>query len=283
MADTKTKKITRATGSTSSLQANKVKTAKPAAKIVAPKIASKPVKKEKEMAMTLNPAPVKEAKAGIIVTVLGMDGKAAGKITLPGEIFGAKVNPNLMTQAVRVYLFAQRQGHASTKTRGEVKGTTKKMYRQKGTGRARHGAAKAPIFVGGGITFGPRPRDFSLDFPKKMRRASLFSSLTSKFQEEKVKVLDLNGSTGKTQELIRMLKSLDLVSKNGKAKKIMVVVTNDSEMVIRASRNINGAILKNAANLTTYEVLNSNTILFMKESIEVLKSTYLVSSKKKAN
>lgn len=283
MADTKTKKITRTT--------NKVKTAKSAAKIVAPKtiekkviakVALKPVKKEKEMAMELSPAPVKAAKAGILVNVYGMDGTAAGKITLPGEIFGAKVNPNLMTQAVRVYLFAQRQGTASTKTRGEVRGTTKKMYRQKGTGRARHGAAKAPIFVGGGITFGPRPRDFSLELPKKMKRASLFSALTSKLQEEKVRVLDLTSAMGKTQEIVKVLKNFDLVSKNGKAKKIMIVTTNDSEMIIRASKNIDGAVLKNAANLTTYEVLNSNTILFMKESIDVLKNTYLVSSKKQA-
>lgn len=262
----------------------KTKTAKTVAKVVVAekKVVAKIVKKKKEAAMELSPVPVKEAKAGISVNVYGMDGKVTGKITLPGEIFGAKVNPNLMSQAVRVYLFAQRQGNASTKTRGEVRGTTKKMYRQKGTGRARHGAAKAPIFVGGGITFGPRPRDFSLELPKKMKRASLFSSLTSKLQEEKVKVLDLSASTGKTQEIVKTLRSLDLISKNGKAKKIMIVVSNDSKMVIRGSKNINGAILKNAANLTTYEVLNSNSILLTKESIEVMKNAYLVSSKKQA-
>lgn len=275
MAELKTKKTV-----------NKVKVVKPvvkavkAEKKVVAKITPKPVKKVNEMVMELSAAPVKATKAGISVNVYGMDGKAAGKITLPGEIFGAKVNPNLMTQAVRVYLFAQRQGTASTKTRGEVRGTTKKMYRQKGTGRARHGAAKAPIFVGGGITFGPRPRDFSLELPKKMKRAALFSTLTSKLQEEKVKVLDLTSATGKTQEIVNVLKKLDLVGKEGKAKKVMMVVSNDSKMVARASKNIDGAVLKNAASLTTYEVLNSNTILFMKESIDVLKNTYLVSSKK---
>ncbi|MFI5265566.1 MAG: 50S ribosomal protein L4 [Candidatus Levyibacteriota bacterium] len=260
MADTKTKKITRTT--------SKTKAARPAVKTA-----------EKKVVAKIAPKTVKEAKVGISVNVYGMDGKPSGKITLPGEIFGAKVNPILMAQAVRVYAFSQRQGHASTKTRGEVRGTTKKMYRQKGTGRARHGAAKAPIFVGGGITFGPRPRDFSLDFPKKMKRASLFSSLASKLQEEKVKVLDLSSATGKTQEVVKVLQNLDLISKNGNAKKVMIVVPNDSKMVVRASKNIDGAMLKNAANLTTYEVLNSNMILFMKESIEALKNTYLKSKK----
>src|SRR3990170_6251019 len=114
------------------------------------------------------------------VPVVGVDGKTKSKIQLPKELFGAKVNKALLAQAVRVYLANQRTGNAATKTRGEVEGSTRKIYRQKGTGRARHGAIRAPIFVGGGIVFGPRPHDFHLDFPKKMKRRALGSALTSK-------------------------------------------------------------------------------------------------------
>ncbi len=98
---------------------------------------------------------VKTANSDLSVSVIGVDGKAAGKLTLP-QAFSATVNKQLLAQAVRVYLANQREGSAHTKTRGEVEGSTRKVYRQKGTGRARHGAVRAPIFVGGGITFGPR-------------------------------------------------------------------------------------------------------------------------------
>src|SRR5207248_616028 len=96
--------------------------------------------------------------------------KASGKVSLPKEIFAETVNKKLLAQAVRVYLANKRQGNASTKTRGEVEGSTRKIYRQKGTGNARHGSIRAPIFVKGGIVHGPRPRDFSLGLSKKMRR-----------------------------------------------------------------------------------------------------------------
>lgn len=214
-------------------------------------------------------------KGTVSASVYAMSGKAAGKISLPGEIFNAKVNPELMAQAVRVYLFGQRRGTASTKTRGEVRGTTKKIYRQKGTGRARHGAAKAPIFVGGGITFGPRPHDFSLDFPKKMKKKALFSALTEKLQEENLKIVDMGPITGKTREMVQTLKNLSLLSKNGSVRKVMVIVDHEGEIVLRASKNIEGVVVQNVSSLNTYEIINSNKIIFMKESIETLKKVFL--------
>src|SRR5258708_225116 len=116
----------------------------------------------------------------VSVDVIGVDGKVSGKVSLPGEMFGEKVNKTLLAQAVRVYLANQRQGNASTKTRGEVDGSTAKIYRQKGTGRARHGSKRAPIFVKGGLVFGPKPRDFSLALPQKMKRKALFGALSAK-------------------------------------------------------------------------------------------------------
>lgn len=225
------------------------------------------VKKEANVKAALHEKEAKESS--ISVSFYGLDGKIAGKISLPGEIFAAKVNPTLMAQAVRVYLSNQRTGTSSTKTRSEVAGTTKKMYRQKGTGRARHGAAKAPIFVGGGITFGPKPRDFSLDLPKKMKRRALFSALTEKLLENNVKVLDTASVTGKTREMAEALKNLNI------AGKVMVVVDSKGKLTAQATRNIKGVTVQNASNLTTYEVLSAKTILFSKTSIDALKNTFL--------
>jgi large subunit ribosomal protein L4 len=203
------------------------------------------------------------------VDVYGLDGKVSGKVNIPTEIFKAKVNLTLMAQAVRVYLATQRSGTSSTKTRSEVSGTTKKMYRQKGTGRARHGAAKAPIFVGGGIAFGPKPKSFALTLPKKMRRKALFSALTSKYSENNLRILDASQATGKTKEIVSTFKNLGLT------KKITVVVTPEEKQVARAARNIKGVTVEHVANLNTYSVLNSNTVVFARDALIVLQSTFL--------
>src|SRR3972149_950729 len=105
------------------------------------------------------------SQTGLKLSVYNMAGKSVETLILPKEIFGAEINTHLMTQAVRVYLANQRRGTVKTKSRGEVNISTRKIYRQKGTGRARHGAASAPIFVGGGVAFGPKPRDYSLKLP----------------------------------------------------------------------------------------------------------------------
>src|SRR5581483_3879222 len=121
-------------------------------------------------------------------SVYDLKGKAIGRVTLPSEVFGVEENPHLLAQAVRVYLANQRQGTVSTKTRGEVQGSTRKIYRQKGTGRARHGGIRAPIFVHGGIVFGPKPREFSLSMPQKMRRLALFTALSGKVKDGELKI-----------------------------------------------------------------------------------------------
>lgn len=215
---------------------------------------------------------VKEApKTGLSVSVYGLDGKTSGKIALPPEIFGEKENPKLVAQAVRVYLANQRMGTSSTKTRGEVNGTTKKVYRQKGTGRARHGAAKAHIFVGGGIAFGPKPRDLALSMPKKMKRKALFSALSSKLSQEKVLVVDFEKASGKTKEVAAALKSMSLTER----KNVMVVVDKNLENVKKASRNIKNVTVESVSNLNAYGVSRSSSVLFVKSTIEGLKETFL--------
>jgi large subunit ribosomal protein L4 len=203
-------------------------------------------------------------------------GKVVETIELPKEIFGAKVNNQLMAQSVRVYLANQRRGTASTKTRGEVSGSTRKIWAQKHTGRARHGSRKAPIFVGGGIVSGPHPRDFSLKLSKKMKRLALFSTLTSKFQKGEIK-----GITGfekiepKTKLMVMALENLGISDKD---KKILLVIPSsekDFENVSRASRNIKSINILNAGMLNAYEILNNKLVLLVKESLQVMKDRFL--------
>lgn len=219
--------------------------------------------------------PLKTARKMVTLTVDVYDvtGKVVEKVSLPAEIFGAKVNRDLMVQAVRVYLANQRAGSASTKTRGQVQGSTRKIYRQKGTGRARHGGVRAPIFVHGGTAHGPHPRDYSLALPKKMKKAALFSALSSKLRDGEIKfVSGLSKITPKTRDMASVFKNLVL---DGKKRKVLLVANDDLENVARAARNLPGVSYTSSDRLNTYDVLNYKTVLFMKESIESLRSHFL--------
>ena len=148
-------------------------------------------------------------ETGLKISVYSTAGKVLESMTLPKEVFDAKINNNLMTQAVRVYMANQRRGTVKTKTRGEVKISTRKIYRQKGTGRARHGAKSAPIFVGGGVAFGPRQRDYSLKLNQKSRKAALFSALSSKLKDGEIKIVTgLEKLEPKTKKMADVLKYL---------------------------------------------------------------------------
>jgi large subunit ribosomal protein L4 len=179
-----------------------------------------------------------------------------------------------MAQAVRVYLANQRIGGAKTKTRGEVQGSTRKIYQQKGTGRARHGGIRAPIFVGGGVAHGPRTHDFSLSMPQKMRKQALFSALSSKKVDGVITVVKgLDGIKAKTKEMISVLKTIHM---DEKKRNLLLVVPKEVEKstsVMQAARNIAGVSLMPVTSLNTYEVLKSKTILFMQEAIQELAKT----------
>jgi len=216
--------------------------------------------------------PVKVTSKGIKVDVFDLTGKVTTSIELPSELFGSNVNKQIMIQAVRVYLANQRQGTQSTKTRGEVRGSTRKIYRQKGTGRARHGGITAPIFVGGGIALGPKPRDHSMSFPKKMRKVALASALTSQLIAGKVKVIDgLEGIEPKTKVFVATLKNLDL---DVEKKKVLVVLPAKTDNVSRSVRNVEGVSFVIANQLNTYDVLNTKTLLVMKSAVETLEKTF---------
>lgn len=216
-------------------------------------------------------------RRGIKADVFDLSGKIRSSIELPSDLFDVKVNKQVMLQAVRVYLANQRQGTQSTKTRSEVTGSTRKIYRQKGTGRARHGGITAPIFVGGGVALGPKPRDYGLSLPKKMRRAALASALTTQLSLSRVKIIDgLEGIEPKTKIFVKALQNLNL---DEKKKKILVVLPTKAESVARAIRNVEGVSFVRANQLNTYEVLNTKMLLIVKTSVEVLESTFGKESK----
>ncbi len=204
--------------------------------------------------------------------VLDITGKKKDKITLPKEIFGVKINPHLLAQAVRVYLSNQRQAHPKTKTRGEVKTSHRKIWRQKGTGRARHGSKNAPIFVGGAISHGPRGnQNYKKKMPKKMRRLALFNALTSKLKAKEIILVDgLQSTQPKTKEMLKILEALV-----PSFSKILIILPQKIKPINQSTKNIPQVSTSLVNNLNTYQVLDAGTLVFTKESIEKLKKTFL--------
>lgn len=239
----------------------------PKTKVVKTKVVKAVIKKE-----------VKELpkETGLKLSVYDAKGKVVESINLPKEIFGIEINTNLMSQAVRVYLANQRRGTVKTKSRGEVKISTKKIYRQKGTGRARHGAASAPIFVGGGIAFGPRQRDYSLKLSQKMRKVALFSALSAKLKAGEIKIVTgLEKLEPKTKIFADTIVNLSLNEKKPQILLITPKSGKDFEMVMKGARNLKGVKITSSNLLNTYDVLAHRNILFMKNSIEGIKETFL--------
>lgn len=223
----------------------------------------------------------KEKKPSCQIDALDIEGKVVEKLNLPEKIFAARVNEKLMAQAVRVYLANQRQGTQKTKSRGEVVASTAKIWRQKGTGRARHGARSAPIFVGGGVAHGPKPRDFSLKMPQKMRQKALFSALSDKLKEKRILVVKgLEEIKPKTREMFKILTNLKIGKEKKESPKLLIVLPGKLENLERAARNIAGVTLAPAPLLNTYLVLSHQNLLFLPASLPVLAETFLGQKKK---
>lgn len=204
------------------------------------------------------------------LVVYNIEGKEEKTVELPKEIFSVSANPKLLALAVRVYLINQRQGNVSVKTRGEVIGSTRKIYRQKGTGKARHGAIKAPIFVGGGVAHGPKQKDYNLKFNKKEKKIALFAALSAKLKEKKIFGLENKALTiePKTKIFVNFLEKLLLLDKNN----LIVLLKMEKNNLILAMRNIPGISFIDARSLNPYLVLKSNNIIFIENSLEVFKS-----------
>lgn len=217
---------------------------------------------------------VTKSKSPLSIPIYSLAGKKSGSLDLPKELFAVKVNQRLITQASKVYLNNQSGHFSSTKTRGEVKGSTKKIWSQKGTGRARHGARTAPIFVGGGIALGPKSRKVVLELPKRMKKAALSSLLTQKAQYSEVLVVsDLDQATGKTSQLVNFCNKL------GKSS-LLIAVDKKLEMASRATRNLPKVKLTQVEQLNILELIKYQTLVLTKEAVGKLASKAIKEAKK---
>ena len=196
------------------------------------------------------------------VAVINAEGANAGKIDLPAEIFETTPHVPLMHRAVVAHLANRRSGTADTMTRGEIAGGGKKPYRQKGTGRARQGTIRAPHYTGGGVVFGPHPRDYDQKMPKKMRRKAINSAFASKLADEKIVVLDeLKMDAISTKTLVGIL---DKIGVEGKT---MLVLAGPDETIRKSARNIPYVMLRVAPTISAYDILNSDVIVFTKDAV----------------
>lgn len=197
------------------------------------------------------------------LNVLNSKGEVVEKVELDSKVFDGKVNYALLHQAVVTYLANKRKGLASPKTKGEVKGGGRKPWRQKGTGRARVGSIRSPLWRGGGVVFGPKPRDYSKKLPQRMRVLALKSALNAKFMDKEMVVLDnINVSTHKTKNFFSILKNLKLTNQ-----RVRLVLSKLDANLKLASRNVEKVEIELADNLTTYTVLDCGTVVFTKEGL----------------
>lgn len=209
------------------------------------------------------------------VDLYSVTGEKKGAVSLPEALFGQKPNKVLLAQAVRVFLSNQRKAHARVKGRGEIQSSTRKIYRQKGTGGARHGSRSAPIFVGGGIAHGPRGvENYRLELPRVLRKKALLSALSVRAQDGSIAVVEFDKVEAKTNKVARALGKMDL-----KAPWTMVYAENE---FWRVARNIAGLTLINASQLSAYHVLLGNTLVITPKAIEVLKAKVKPVSKRLA-
>ena len=184
------------------------------------------------------------------VAVHDMQGNTVDELELNEDVFAAAVNEGLMHQAVVMYLANQRRGTAATKTRAAVRGGGRKPWRQKGTGRARHGSIRSPIWVGGGVTFGPTPREYRFSMPRKARRQALRSALSSKVAAGNLIVLDdLQFDEPRTRNMVGVLRNLQAEGKS------LVVTCDAGRNVFLSARNISGVVTSRAQDLNVYTVL----------------------------
>ena len=198
-----------------------------------------------------------------------MEGAAIGEIELSDELFGAEINVAAMHLVVRSILANKRQGTQSAKTRTEVRGGGRKIYRQKGTGNARHHGNRAPQFTHGGVVFAPKPRDYVIAVPKKVRRLAFKSALTSKLQAGEIMVVDqLTLAQAKTQVMAEVLKKLNA------GKKALVVLPERDENVVRAARNLADADTTYVNTLNVYDVLNAGKVILTKAALQSVEEVY---------
>ncbi|KDR94303.1 large subunit ribosomal protein L4 [Peptoclostridium litorale DSM 5388] len=203
------------------------------------------------------------------IDVLNIKGEKVDEINLSDNVFGIEVNEHAIYEVVKNHLANKRQGTQSAKTRAEVRGGGRKPWRQKGTGRARQGSTRSPQWIGGGVVFAPKPRDYSYTIPKKVRRLALKSILTSKVQNGELIVLDgISMETPKTKEFAGIMANLKL------DKKALFVTAEKNENVVKSARNIVGVKTAIVGSMNVYDIVNHGTFVITREAVEKVEEVY---------
>ena len=198
--------------------------------------------------------------------VYNLTGESTGQMDLPDSLFGLKPRTHHLWRGVTTYLSNQRLGTVKTKRKGEVSGGGKKPFKQKGTGNARQGSIRAVQFVGGGIAHGPKPRDYSLELPKKMRRQAFAESLSYKALRGKVMIIEsLKFESPKTKQAVGLLKSLGV---NGQ--KCLIVIDQAHAATTKSFRNLPKTTVLSQSNLNTYEVMNHDVVVLTQSTLKQL-------------
>lgn len=207
-----------------------------------------------------------EKVKNVKLPVISMTGEEVGTVTVKGEVFNIEPNKSVMFEAVQVYQANKRQATAKTKVRSEVSGGGKKPWKQKGTGRARSGSNRSPIWVGGGTVFGPDGRqNYSLSMNKAAHNLALRSALSVKVADKAIVVFDkLELAEAKTKAMVEALKA----AKAGK--KVLIVLEDANENVIKAARNIEGTMIVPTTNVCVYDLLNVDTVVTTKAAIKLV-------------
>jgi large subunit ribosomal protein L4 len=199
------------------------------------------------------------------LSVLNIEGKETGrKVTLKDEIFGIEPSDHAIYLDVKQYMANQRQGTHKSKERAEITGSTRKIKKQKGTGTARAGSIKSPIFRGGGTVFGPRPRNYGFKLNKKVKQLARKSALTYKASEQSIMVLeDFNFEAPKTKEMVALKSNLQLADK-----KSLFVLPVENNNIYLSTRNLQDVSIVIASELNTYQILNAKTIVVLESAVE---------------
>ena len=206
----------------------------------------------------------------IDLTVHNINGENVGEVSLKDSIFNTKINKYLIHQVIKYYLANRRRGTASTKNRSEVRGGGAKPWKQKGTGRARAGTNRSPIWVGGGTVFGPAPRDYSFSLPKKMKAAALKSALSDKLENKEIIIIDeLLLKENKTSEMVKILKNLQAF------KKPLIITEKEDNIVVLSVRNIKGAKVLPVSKLNTYDLVNQEKIIITKKALQKIEEVLI--------
>ena len=199
-----------------------------------------------------------------VTKVYNTKNESVGEVTLNADIFGVEVKKYILHDVVKMQLANRRSGNASTKTRVEVAGSGAKPWKQKGTGRARAGARQSPVWRGGGVAFGPRPRDYSYNLPKKVRKLGLKMALSARFSEDQIVVLDaLEMNAIKTKDFQSILTNLNV-------KNALVVIADHDQNVELSSRNIPRVKVLPTSGLNVYDVLLHEKLILVQSSLEKL-------------